>query len=193
MAASKIRSLNILHHVSSGESFNLILIEELGSKTHSNYRLKVREHLYDLLVKDGHEPSKNLLDIHQRPTCKDVFISISHCPQHTLLAWGPRTLGCDIELSSRINKKMIGRISTPQELEEAPELSHLWTAKEAAFKAISSSIKLLSSVEIIEWQKEIATHWQTYKAKNASVNKVVGMGQSCLIMNHSISFFVTYP
>lgn len=67
-----------------------------------------------------------------------AFSSVSHAALDGGFALSAYPVGFDIEISARVSKETIARISSPEELELAPSFASLWCAKEAAFKALKT-------------------------------------------------------
>ena len=66
------------------------------------------------------------------------FSSVSHTALDGGFALSAYPVGFDIEVTARVTKEIVARISTPDELELAPNFASLWCAKEAAFKALKT-------------------------------------------------------
>lgn len=122
-----------------------------------------------------------------------IKASLSHCKSYGVFVCSPRgnndnqLVGVDLEISNRVTKEIISRVSTPVEIFEAPSAAHLWTAKEASFKSLTNNkTQLINDVLIHSWtpfleeklsstQKEQAffhshSSWE-YKFKNIQKNK----------------------
>ena len=67
-----------------------------------------------------------------------AFSSVSHSALDGGFALSAYPVGFDIEISARVSKETIARISSSEELELAPSFASLWCAKEAAFKALKT-------------------------------------------------------
>lgn len=105
------------------------------------------------------------------------------------------SLGFDIEEDSRVSKEVVSRIcKDTQEVDLAPSFSSLWTAKEAAFKALKGAKQpqTISSVVLTDWKK--LSHFETVRLKDPqqyNYSNVIG-----LILkkaDHSLAFFVAFP
>lgn len=86
-----------------------------------------------------------------------VSVSISHTQTvggFALTRSQTPAVGFDIELSSRIRPKAVERVSSPEELSSAPSASHLWVAKEAAFKSMRGAKQpaILSMLATNSWR-----------------------------------------
>ena len=80
-------------------------------------------------------------------TGKDVFVSLSHCDGFVAAAVSSRSVGIDVEPTSRlVSPQLYNRIATDNERAlygQTPSnqtLLGLWTAKEAAFKASDGKV-----------------------------------------------------
>lgn len=67
-----------------------------------------------------------------------AFSSVSHTLSEGGFALSADPIGFDIEVTARVTKEIVARISTPEELALAPNFASLWCAKEAAFKALKT-------------------------------------------------------
>ncbi len=67
-----------------------------------------------------------------------AFSSVSHASPDGGFALSAYPVGFDIEVTARVTKTIVARISTSEELELAPDFASLWCAKEAAFKALKT-------------------------------------------------------
>lgn len=132
---------------------------EWGSQN-KNYRSLIRQELKKVMT--SLSPSEMQLDqiedLNILPTTTSASISISHCPQLGGFAISERQqhIGIDIEVRARIGSSHIQRISTEEEIQAAPELSFLWGAKEAGFKALSDNVlapKVLRQLHIVNWNR----------------------------------------
>jgi phosphopantetheinyl transferase (holo-ACP synthase) len=125
---------------------------------HMELRNQLRNGVYSFLHKEGAELDKikHVLDLDLVPKTKDFGISISHCKNQGVFVVSPKYLniGVDIEESHRIQKDPLLRVSSEKEIQEAPDLAHLWTAKESAFKSFLkvSGPKVLSEINIYDWE-----------------------------------------
>ena len=74
-----------------------------------------------------------------RPVHSQAVMSIAHCPFMGGFVFSFNTdisLGLDIEIADRVSDKVIHRIATAEEVQQAPSKALLWTAKEASFKCL---------------------------------------------------------
>ena len=112
-----------------------------GAGSGAQARIDLRRHL-------------GFLDLTRVPELARGFVSVSHTLDLGGYAIGPRPLGFDLELVSRVSPKVVARVSPwARELTLSPSAAHLWCAKEATFKALYhfKQPKVLSELAI-EWQ-----------------------------------------
>ena len=142
--------------------FSLFLKKKLGLQERKQIR---KEMIFQIKNHKSSKPHQydfdwnTLLKIGEKPYCPFAGLSISHC--HHLGAFlfsfdSSISIGFDMEDQHRITKKLIHRISSKQEINQAPSPSFLWTAKEASLKCLSNnqSPLLLSDCLISHWKKE---------------------------------------
>jgi 4'-phosphopantetheinyl transferase EntD len=167
---------------------HLYFLKNLGSATHPDCRMLVRQKLFELLSAEGHIPSPSLLALDHRPQHDTLNISLSHGHHHSLIGWTPTKLkiGVDIESLDRLTSKIVERVSTAEELASAPDPQYIWSAKEAAFKACYPRHNVVSFVEVVDWTLAKKNHW-TFAV--GPKNHSEGYGELCLIERHSIAFF----
>ena len=67
-----------------------------------------------------------------------AFSSVSHAAPDGGFALSTYPVGFDIEVTERVSKEIVARISSSEELESTPSFASLWCAKEAAFKALKA-------------------------------------------------------
>jgi phosphopantetheinyl transferase (holo-ACP synthase) len=158
-------SHNQLRRIESSQSLDLILIlSPFWGSQQKDYRLRLRKELADLLTsqetnspEENHLEHNKLTDLKQPPTHLDWSVSLSHCPSQGGFALCKKEfrLGMDIEKKARVIPKLLLRVSNPLEACQAPP-SYIWSAKEAAFKAISADYPglLLSDINIGSWSTE---------------------------------------
>lgn len=75
-------------------------------------------------------------------------------------------LGFDIEETDRINSEVVMRICKDSaEVAEAPSVSSLWAAKEAAYKSVKGSLqpKVISGIQLQTWKVEKAPEWSAFQ------------------------------
>ncbi len=107
------------------------------------------------------EENKNFLDLKKIPKAANGFVSISHTDSCGAWIFSSQILGIDLEIKNKITDKTVARIGNTEEINHTqkifPSLAPLWTAKEAAFKALNpaNEIKVLSQINI-NWLKKIS-------------------------------------
>jgi len=130
---------------------DLVLREEWSSHFESGRR-EIRRFLHDTL--DGEDSA---LDLETTPRFRAHSVSISHHQGLGGFALTPGQvgLGFDIELRARVRPDLVKRVCvSPSELSSAPDVSGLWTAKEAAYKALLGPLQPpgLADIEIGNWE-----------------------------------------
>ncbi|MFM6930058.1 MAG: 4'-phosphopantetheinyl transferase family protein [Bdellovibrio sp.] len=122
-----------------------------------------------------------------------LYSSISHTKGMGVLVLCHKPLGVDVELISRIHKGVVERVSNSEELQTAPDLSALWTAKEAAFKATReyNQPSVLSDISIGDW-KNIESQLETFTLLNHRTHGLSsGERGACLkISSYCFGFFI---
>jgi len=154
-----------------------VILSTEWNSSKEGYREELRQHLAHSLQNQITQFTeiKKLMDLNQIPTPPGMSLSIAHCP----LVGGfaktipPNQIGFDVEVDDRVSAQSIARISKPDEVRIMPSPSHLWVAKEAAFKALFGKIqpKTQSQIEIVEAYNydEHLIHY-AYRAPNMAKN-----------------------
>lgn len=129
----------------------LVLRTEWASLKASS-RAEIRRYLFENL-----EAEACILDLDRTPQFKNHSVSISHSQTLGGFAHSPGrvALGFDVELKARARASLVRRVSvSDQELSQAPDACSLWTAKEAAFKALAGvgQPRGLFDIEIRNWK-----------------------------------------
>lgn len=86
----------------------------------------------------------------------EKYCSLTHTLKRGLIALDSFPVGIDLEENSRVQARVVARIaSSAKELERMPNPAALWTAKEAAFKALYSFTQppVMSQLEIGGWRE----------------------------------------
>jgi 4'-phosphopantetheinyl transferase EntD len=98
------------------------------------------------------------------PTASAGAVSLSHSPLGgaVLTSDSRGSVGVDVEDASRLNAKVVSRVSSPEEISKAPRPEYLWPAKEAAFKASHPENRdiVLSQIHIDKWTLGAQGIWQ---------------------------------
>lgn len=106
---------------------------------------------------------EQLKDLNHRPRFfSGFYVSVSHSKSMGVFAIGKGPCGVDVESKSRIRKALVERVSSREDVKNALEFPYLWTAKESAFKLLSPihhSLKVLSEISKIHWQREGEGGW----------------------------------
>ncbi len=126
------------------------------------YRKRLRHDIEDTLSVVNEPEKGQLLNLDERPDLEEWSISISHCKK--LGGWcatpKPGRVGLDIEEKSRIELRLIERVTTSQEIKAAPHFSYLWCAKEAYFKALAGDQPVtISELTIQKWRESEGPIW----------------------------------
>jgi len=158
------------------------------------HRLLIRQYLQHQLQDSisTHELGE-LLNLDNVPSYKDVYVSISHTSGMGLIAVAPTAVGVDVESLARVKSKSLARVSSHEEMAQAPSPAHLWAAKEAAFKALYSFAQpsVISLITIGNWQK-INSQTETFNLMNLMDFKAParGLGVTFEFSSIVMSFFV---
>lgn len=172
----------------SGLMASGLILEEFSSKN-PVHRLNIRMGIVESNVLSKEENEK-LLDLKQRPKTADWNFSISHSDKIGGYIQSDQIIGMDIERTERVQKKIIQRVSSEQEMSEAPGSDYLWTAKEAVFKALS--LEVMSQVVVTDWQP--VNYLDTLKFRvippaGLTLKRNLGYSQRILDHNWTIFFF----
>jgi phosphopantetheinyl transferase (holo-ACP synthase) len=115
------------------------------------------------------------LDQRTRLSGKALTSSISHCKSlggYALSVLGPSRnwqMGFDIEEDARVSREVARRISiSEKEYLAAPSPASLWTAKEAAYKALKGPHQpaVIAELEIENW-RQIDSQFETASLKDS--------------------------
>ncbi|MGE3974151.1 MAG: 4'-phosphopantetheinyl transferase superfamily protein [Bdellovibrionales bacterium] len=70
-------------------------------------------------------------------------------------------IGVDLESQNRLKPETIERISSASERDSAPNLSYIWTGKEAVFKSLypDNQNTVLSHITLADWQSRSLDLW----------------------------------
>lgn len=128
------------------------------SALHAGHRLRIRKSIATTL---GAGPS--VLELGEPPRLKDWSVSISHCDN--LGGWvavpRPLKVGIDIEIQTRLNDKLIRRISQDGELINIPDPTFLWCAKEAYWKALEDQQPTaVTQIRVTNWMEKAEGEWR---------------------------------
>lgn len=112
----------------------------LGSDAWNSNNPEARQLIRSSAAKKLHIEGPEVADLSKPPRPEKWSLSISHT--HAFGGWvaAPRPLrvGFDVEMAARIKPVTIARISSPREIDEAPDSRFLWCAKESVYKALEN-------------------------------------------------------
>ncbi|WP_374029392.1 4'-phosphopantetheinyl transferase superfamily protein [Bdellovibrio bacteriovorus] len=122
-----------------------------------------------------------------------LYSSISHCHGMGLVAISSFPVGVDIEITDRVQDRVMARVSSQEEFQAAPSSASLWCAKEACFKALRpfQQPSVISQITVGAWEK-IDSQTETYRLSNSSdfAAPSENRGVVLRVPEHTISFFV---
>lgn len=172
-----------------------LLVVDNKFESQKEFRQKLRQEVYeyfDQALENGDFPNlgfeskveydfKELLDLNKIPHPQWGGLSISHCPSLGVFitSFINKNLGIDVEEVERIQREPLLRVCIEEEIDSAPSIAHLWTAKEAAFKSFYrlEAPKTLSQINIFDWsQKENTYYHFRYKCCDSSGLNIIGEG-----------------
>lgn len=96
-----------------------------------------------------------------------LHTSISHCPGLGAIIAAPQPIGIDVEVFTRVEPRVVARISSAQEVAQSPNPASLWCAKEACFKALRAfnQPSVISKISVGDWKK-IDSQFETFRFLN---------------------------
>lgn len=134
------------------EIFHVDIRSEWGSEN-LDHRKEIRNGILEYLkLNHPAEVADSIWDLNSPPVLKSFFVSISHCNGSGGFVLASVPLGFDIEETSRIDQRIIDRVSTEEELKVCPEFALLWPAKESVFKC-STEFYTITHIQILTWEK----------------------------------------
>ncbi len=138
-----------------------IHLDPLFASHVSNNRNSIRQNILNRYQEQmTTEERLAVLDLNQRPVSKNLFFSVSHMKHNGGYAVSNEKVGFDIEDISRISTDVIRRISTTAEIDLAPQIEFLWSAKESSFKVIGETKDLVfTDIRITHWMKQNDIHF----------------------------------
>jgi len=140
---------SVISVVGSG-GFYAELHRDWGSQ-HSGHRELIRQALHTYLEREHPEQiNESILDLETPPVPKFLRVSISHTHGLGGFVVCSRSVGLDIEQTSRISPKVLERISSEEERRRCPRPELLWVAKEAVFKCAPQYV-MITQVSIDSW------------------------------------------
>ncbi|MBX3033806.1 MAG: 4'-phosphopantetheinyl transferase superfamily protein [Bdellovibrionaceae bacterium] len=190
-----------LRHLLKENDLHAELAADFGAQNpagRGHLREAIARHLRTLLGPLTTEEEAQIRDLSRPLTrVRGRGISISHTRGLGGFLSAPRACGFDVEMVSRVNEKAVARVSKPAELRSAPSPAHLWTAKEAAYKAFGSfdDVSLLSRIETVNWSPlDKDSRSGIFQAKNLSDSSSPS-GLGCVIESeiYLIAAFLFLP
>lgn len=122
-----------------------------------------------------------------------AFTSRSHTQGAGIFVAHFSAVGVDIEISDRVTPAVAARIASAEEVKAAPSAASLWSAKEAAFKALYTFAQpaVVSKISIGDW-KNIDSRTETFRLTNAQEFNapVNGSGAILNLAPFTFAFFV---
>lgn len=151
--------LGVLKRLQAFEPGLVGVFSENFSAATSAYRIRIRQSIRKRLAPQAEE----LMDLEKLPDLPTWSISISHGEK--LGGWiavpKPYGVGLDIERRERITAKLAERIAQDGELEQIPDPSLLWGAKESYFKALGDlQPTAITQLRIENWIADSTGGWR---------------------------------
>jgi phosphopantetheinyl transferase (holo-ACP synthase) len=183
-----------------------IHIKSEWASVNEDYRLKIRENLYNKISQNSTVSKGELSDLSRIPEHSDCHISISHCRTFGGYTYIPKPhiIGFDVESLQRVTNKIANRISNPKDnIDSNVNPAIVWVAKEAAFKAIQNltSIKVIQEVIIHSWSMKSSNifefeignlmedkAFQLSNFNNILVNLEIENSRGCVIFEEDSAF-----
>ncbi|UXR65900.1 4'-phosphopantetheinyl transferase superfamily protein [Bdellovibrio bacteriovorus] len=132
-------------------------------------------------------------EIQKHTSGTTLYHSVSHTHDLGMFALCEFPIGVDLEITLRVQDKVVARISTDEELRIAPNPSALWCAKEACFKALKTfeQPSVVSRISVGDWKK-IDSQTETFALLNSTDFKSSSEGRGIVrqISQWSFCFFV---
>jgi hypothetical protein len=164
-------------------SKRVYIAEEWGSHS-PGFRARIREAIRDRLARErelSSEELRGLEDLSNPPGLSRGSLCISHCAAlgGFAIGEGKGRVGLDVELASRVRREHAARVAAVGEVDPAPSPVHLWTAKEAAYKALCERSEpfYLNDVVIGNWGKArvagLEQDADTFQGALAGANRTV--------------------
>ena len=160
-----LQTKQMLEHFGQTEAYCCFILfskQKTGDRERTILRQKLIQEITQHKSFKKHESrfyKKALLNLKQRPECPFVSLSVSHCNYlgGFVFVFGKKfSIGFDIENAQRVTKKIISRISSKKEVQQAPHPALLWTAKEASLKCLSRRWDhfMLKDCLVSDWEKK---------------------------------------
>jgi 4'-phosphopantetheinyl transferase EntD len=159
----------------------------------SDYRLLLRKDILAELKKISPQLKEpDILSLEAPPQHPELSLSLSHTHYGSIYGWTqkPTTMGLDTEFRLRIKKNVIDRVCTDTEIKKAPQFYLLWTAKEAAFKALSKTLncQTVSEITVSNWEPHPIDSYYYYDV-SFSDKKIQGRGFTLIFGNYLLSSY----
>lgn len=135
---------------------------EWGSQNRDHREL-IRQSISQNLTDLKNADQKALADLGTPPRPHNWCVSISHALNcgGWMAVRRPSQIGWDVELKSRLRPELIERVCEPDELEAAPRVGLLWSAKESYFKALEDEQPpTISALTILDWEELRPGFWK---------------------------------
>lgn len=165
----ELQCLNEIHSFFEDLRFKLVLSEEFGAKDSDSADQGMKKHQQEI--------QRYLLE-QKWPSPTSGHVSISHTVGCGAIFFHPNLgVGIDIELSSRVQMKVVSRVSSSRELSLQMHPSELWVAKESSFKSLRNyqQPQTISEIEILTFCPEAKSF-----EFGLSQNPAIPMGQGLL-------------
>ena len=155
------------------QSVSFVLQNKFAS-TQENYRNNIRRYIA------AHYPTHFstlqlalLTDLNTLPECKsnEGYFSISHNLQVGGFTFSKHPHGFDAEEIKRISIPIIERTSSEAERKSVPNITFLWVAKEAAYKALNRNLPALTKPLIMT--DLICSEWQSHSESSVHSFRVM--------------------
>ena len=177
---------------SMDEEFRMI-VDLQWSANHSDHRIKIRRFIEENFTsRFSREQLAWLNDLNKLPVATDGFFSISHCKALGGFTFSKLPHGFDVEETKRISTDILRRASSVKEQVAALKLEHLWVAKEAGFKALSSTRPDLLITDLIctDWQSHFEN--QVFSFRLNSLKTLDFSRNQGFIFSETDKLFCTY-
>ena len=109
--------------------------------------------------------------VNRRPA--QTYFSISHCQKAGGFVSAKRPIGFDVEVATRVRPEIIARVASVDECLATPTPALLWSAKEAAYKALPEQPTTISEITIFNWRSgnDGVFEFQIEVSHNEALNK----------------------
>lgn len=138
----------------------------------------------------------DLADLSRPPELAGFGVSISHSPLLGGYLISERArIGLDIEEKNRLRRDIVARVCSQDEIAAAPHWSFLWSAKEAAYKALPRDRQppVISEISVLHWRTVGDGAWRYEAALSAGLSKTLGVGLIFDSPPHFFSVFRLHP